>query len=176
MHISALSFTLLTLLFYILNSFYSSSVPVSLFVTFLTFAYHFVMRLIVGFFAIRLPQKAYNCENFWFRQKKAERKIYGFLKVKKWKKLVPTYDSEAFSIEKRSLEEISVSMCAAEITHEIIALLSFAPILFSLKFGEPAVFIITSFIAAGVDVVFVIVQRFNRPRIMRLIAAAKNKK
>ena len=67
-------------------------------------------------------------------------------------------------------------MCEAEITHEIIALFSFVPILFSLKIGELAVFIITSLIAAGIDMIFVIVQRFNRPRIIRLMGMTENKK
>ncbi len=176
MHISAFSFALLTLLFYLLDYFHPNSVLFSLFVTFLAFTYHLVMRLLVGFFAIRLPEKIYNSENLWFRPKRAERKIYKFLKVKSWKKFVPTYNPEAFSVEKSSLEEISVSMCEAEITHEIIVLFSFVPILFSLKFGELAVFIITSLIAAGIDMIFVVVQRFNRPRIIRLMGMTENKK
>ncbi len=175
MHISAFSFALLTLSFYVLNYFYSNTVCFSLYVTFLTFTYHFFMRLFVGFFTRFLLERICNCESFWFRPKKAEKKIYSFLKVKKWKKFIPTYDTEAFSVEKRSFEEILLSMCIAEITHEIIVLFSFVPILFSLSFGVPAVFIITSFAAAGVDMIFVIVQRYNRPRVLRLIKLTKNK-
>ena len=169
MHISAVSFALLTLLFYAVGYFYPNAVCFSLFVTFLTFAYHFIMRLLVGFLTGFLPEKVSNCGNFWFRPKKAERKIYEFLKVKRWKKYIPTYDVESFSVEKHSLEEISITMCRAEITHEIIALFSFVPILFSLKFGELAVFVITSVVAAVIDTVFVVVQRYNRPRVLRLI-------
>lgn len=175
MHITAFSFAFLTLIFYVLDCFYSNSVLFSLYVTFLTFTYHFVMRLVVGFFTRCFPERLSNGENFWFRPRKAERKIYAFLKVKKWKKYIPAYNPEAFSVEKHSLEEISSTLCGAEITHEIIAAFSFVPILFSLKFGVPAVFVITSFIAAAVDMVFVVVQRYNRPRILRLINMSEKK-
>lgn len=176
MHISAFSFVLLTLVFYFLNRFYSNSALLSLYVTFLTFAYHLVMRLLVGFFTGFIPERFLDGKNFWFRPKKSESKIYSLLKVKKWKKHIPAYQPEAFSLEKHTLKEISASMCAAEITHEIIVLFSFVPILFSLKYGEIFVFIITSVIAAGVDTVFIIVQRYNRPRLLRLInLTTKNK-
>ena len=58
--------------------------------------------------------------------------------------------------------------CVAEITHEIIILLSFAPLLVIPKFGAAPVFVITSLLAALFDGIFVIMQRYNRPRLLRL--------
>ena len=175
MHILTVAFVLLTVVFYAVYFFTESVAAYSVFVTFLTFSYHFLMRLTVGFFTGFIPDKLLNPENKWFSPKKSEKKIYKILKVKKWKGSVPAYYHDAFNVEKHSLKEISVSMCVAELTHEIIVVFSFVPILFSLKFGEPAVFIITSFVAAGVDMIFVVVQRYNRPRILRLIELKRNK-
>ena len=46
---------------------------------------------------------------------------------------------------------------------------SFVPLLFSLAVGVLPVFLITSLIAAAFDMIFVIIQRYNRPRLLRLI-------
>ncbi len=169
MHILTVAFVLLTVVFYAVYFFTESIAAYSVFVTFFTFSYHFLMRLTVGFFTGFIPDKLLNPENKWFSPKKSEKKIYKVLKVKKWKGSVPAYYPDAFDVEKHSLKEISVTMCGAELTHEIIVLFSFVPVLFSLKFGVPVVFIITSVLAAMTDSVFIIVQRYNRPRILRLI-------
>ena len=65
-------------------------------------------------------------------------------------------------------------MCGAEVVHEIIMVLSFIPLLFAIPFGVFPVFFITSVIASLVDFVFVIVQRYNRPRIIKLIRHKNN--
>jgi hypothetical protein len=61
-------------------------------------------------------------------------------------------------------------MCQSEIVHEIIFVLSFMPILAIIWFGEPLAFIITSILSALFDLMFVIMQRYNRNRILRLKA------
>lgn len=71
-------------------------------------------------------------------------------------------------MEKRTLSEIAQAMCQAEIVHEIIIILSFVPIAFIPRFGAAPVFIITSLLAAELDLSFVILQRFNRPRILKI--------
>ena len=57
----------------------------------------------------------------------------------------------------------------AEIVHEVITMLSFVPILFTVWLGAAGVFRTTSCLAALLDTVFVMVQRYNRPRLQRLI-------
>ena len=59
-------------------------------------------------------------------------------------------------------------MCQSEIVHELIFVLSFVPIIEIVWFGTPLVFIITSILAALYDLLFVIMQRYNRNRILRL--------
>ena len=60
-------------------------------------------------------------------------------------------------------------MCQAELVHETIVVLSFLPILAGIWFGDFPVFIITSLVAAMVDMSFVIMQRYNRQRIMKVM-------
>ena len=59
-------------------------------------------------------------------------------------------------------------MCQAELVHEVNIAVSFVPILFSVWVGALPVFVITSILAAGYDLLFVILQRYNRPRVLRL--------
>ena len=47
--------------------------------------------------------------------------------------------------------------------------LSFLPVFAGIKFGACPVFIITSIVSAGMDLVFVIMQRYNRQRIVNYL-------
>ena len=49
--------------------------------------------------------------------------------------------------------------------------LSFLPVFAGIKFGAYPVFIINSIVSAGMDLIFVIMQRYNRQRIMKILAA-----
>lgn len=172
MHRLTIIFAVITIISIILYKYTKSFFVYSLGVTFFTFLYHFVMRLIVGLFCDKFVKT--NPESKWFNQKPFEKKLYGFLRVKKWKKYIPTYYPEAFDIEKNTLEQIEKNMCGAEVVHEIIMFLSFVPLLFAIPFGVFSVFFITSVIASLVDFIFVIVQRYNRPRIIKLIRHKNN--
>jgi len=92
------------------------------------------------------------------------------LRVKTWKKHLPTYDPRQFSMREHSPEQIVRNMCGAEVVHEIIIACSFLPLLMVPLFGAFWVFFITSLLAALVDSLFVMAQRYNRPRLERIIA------
>lgn len=138
-------------------------------ISFGTTAYHFVMRLIVGQTVNLLFHNHMNYQARWFQVSKAEQKLYKKLKVKRWKNHMPTYNPQCFDSTIHSWEEIAQAMCQAEVVHEIIAVLSFLPILAAIPFGTLPVFVITSVLAACVDTTFVMMQRYNRPRIVKLI-------
>ena len=151
------------------NIFYKSSLLFSLAITFGVTFYHFAMRLVVGFSVDRIFKNGINYNNQWFSQKKFEQHLYKKLHVHKWKENIPSFDPEQFDIEKRTFGEIISSMCVAEIVHEVIFVFSFLPIFLSIPFGEFWIFFITSVLSAAFDLIFVIIQRYNRPRVMRLL-------
>ena len=138
-------------------------------ITFLTVSYHFLMRLAVGYLINKKMHNTADLSRLWYQSKKWENRLYRFLQVKKWKAFLPSYESENFSPKSHSWSEIAQAMCQAEVVHEIILILSFVPILFSIPFGSTPVFIITSIFAALFDLLFVITQRYNRQRIMKMI-------
>ena len=82
---------------------------------------------------------------------------------------MPTYTPDIFDPKLHSWDEIAQAMCQAEIVHEVIIVLSFLPLLATIPFGAFPIFLITSLLAAMYDASFVIIQRFNRPRILKFI-------
>ena len=147
----------------------SSGILLPLAITSGTIAYHFVMRLMVGLaFHATMRNKA-DYRKRWYQVSKWEMAVYEKLKVKQWKRRMPTYDPALFDPRLHTWEEIVQAMCQAELVHETIAVLSFLPILAGIWFGEYPVFIITSVLAAACDMVFVIMQRYNRQRVMKLL-------
>lgn len=167
MHAAALLTGLSLCIFTALYLAFSWDIFLTLAITFGTTFYHIIMRLIVGaLIPNRFPYTAK-----WFQPIAFEKKLYRFLGIKRWKKQLPTYDPTLFSMENYTLEQIVGHMCQAEVVHEVIVLCSFIPLLFSLFFGTFGVFFVTSVAAAGIDILFVMLQRFNRPRLIRLMTA-----
>lgn len=129
--------------------------------------YHFSMRLLVGY-AVSTAGSRIRPDARWFTPRAWEAPLYRFLRVRHWKRHVPTYDPASFDLRLHTPPQILHTMCVSEIVHETILVLSFLPMLLILPFGSPAVFGLTSLAAAAVDCVFVILQRYNRPRITKL--------
>lgn len=147
----------------------SSGILLPLAITSETIAYHFVMRLMVGLaFHATMRNKA-DYRKRWYQVSKREMAVYEKLKVKQWKRRMPTYDPALFDPRLHTWEEIVQAMCQAELVHETIAVLSFLPILAGIWFGEYPVFIVTSVLSAACDMVFVIMQRYNRQRVTKLL-------
>lgn len=156
---------LLTALFALLYHNLGCSWLLSVAITFGTVCYHFSMRLLVG----AVIPNSFQYNSVWFQPLPWEPLLYKKLNVKAWKKHIPTYEPRLFSLEENTLEQIVANMCQAEVVHEVIVLCSFIPVLFALIFGSFWVFLITSVCSAALDLVFVCLQRFNRPRLVRIL-------
>ena len=141
-------------------------------VTFGTVAYHLGVQLIIGAAYDAVMGNRADYTGRWYQPKAWEPKLYDLLGVRRWKSKMPTYAPEAFDPAKHSWHEIAQAMCQSELVHETNVIASFVPILFSLWFGQLAVFIVTSVLAAAFDLVFVIVQRYNRPTVIRIAQRA----
>lgn len=131
--------------------------------------YHFVMRLCVGALINLIMKNKANPQNAWFREKSFERGLYKLLRVRRWRKYVPTYSPETFDPSVKTTEEIVGASCQAEVVHEIIMVLSLLPIAFIPLLGGAAALIITSVLSMLFDSVFVILQRYNRPKLLRVM-------
>ncbi|MDE7020617.1 MAG: hypothetical protein K2P23_06915 [Lachnospiraceae bacterium] len=68
-----------------------------------------------------------------------------------------------------SWDEIAQAMCQSELVYETNIVLSFVPLAASVRFGAFPVFLITSICSAAFDLLFVIMQRYNRFRILKMV-------
>ena len=167
MKLCALISIVLTVLFTVL--FHTCKFPISPAITFGTFAYHFCMRLLVGEVFNLVLRNRVNYNRKWFQVGERETRLYKLLRIKNWKASMPTYDKTLFDSKLHTWDEIAQAMCQAELVHETIVVLSFLPIIASIWFGDFPVFLITSVLAACYDLLFVFMQRSNRPRVLKIV-------
>lgn len=141
-------------------------------ITAFTILYHFWGRILLGkltkLFHIRY-------DHWWFKERFFEKRLYKLLKVRKWKEKVLTYDPAAFSVKDHTLEEIATTMSKAETDHWVNELLSLSTLLFPLLWGEFWIFLVTAVLAMLFDAQFIVVQRYNRPVVLRVIEMKKKR-
>lgn len=164
---------ILTIIFALIYQRSSNAVVLSLAITFGTISYHFWMRLAVGYIVNGIFRNKFNYNRKWFQEKKFEKRLYEVLRVKRWKDKMPTFAPEMLDLKVHTWEEIAGAMCQSEVVHSVIVGLCFVPMLATLIWGTFWVFFITSVLSACVDGMFVIMQRYNRPRVMRMIEKTK---
>lgn len=155
----------LTILFFVCGSVSERAVFMLLTRVFGTLFYHIAMRLTVAY----LAKPYYNYRNIWFKEKRFEKTIYRKLRVRRWKKILPSGNPASYSLTNRSITAIVQTMCRNEVIHEVSALLSLAPIALGFRYGGWSAWISTSLLGSMCDLLFVCLQRYNRPRLVRLI-------
>ena len=154
---------------YILYQFHPLNWLFSLAITLTTIAYHFIIRLLIGHLYDCYMKNQADYTKPWYQIRSWEKTFYDLIRVKKWKRNMPAYQPEYFSIKHHTWHEIAQAMCQAELVHETIIVFSFLPIFASRYVGAFLVFLLTSIGAALLDALFVIMQRYNRPRVIRMI-------
>ena len=128
--------------------------------------YHFWGRLIMGNVTKLFP---IDRNHWWFRERFFEKKLYELLRVKKWKGKALTYNPELFSMKDRTLSEIADTMAKVEVDHWVNEVISLLSILFSLLWGQFWIFLATAVFAMLFDGQFIAIQRYNRPRLVRIL-------
>ncbi|MBQ4556690.1 MAG: hypothetical protein IJA60_03475 [Clostridia bacterium] len=135
--------------------------------------YHFGLRIIMGDIT-KLFKINYN--HPWYKQRAFEKPLYKLLKVRKWKDKVLTFDPASFNFQTRTLEQLATTMAKSELDHWINEIISVTSILFAFIWGCFPAFIITAIAAMLFDAQFIIVQRYNRPIVLRLNERRNRKK
>lgn len=160
--VSAISLALM-FLFFGLAAGTRAGIFLTLGITALTVCYHFTIRLVIGNI---MGLFNFDHRGRWFEERSFEKGLYKRLRVRRWKKYLPTYDEELYSTKSNSLIEVAAETCRSEVVHELNVLASLAAMLFAALFGDFWVFCVTSLLGAALDLAFVIVQRYNRPRLL----------
>ncbi len=129
--------------------------------------YHFGLRILFGEVTKRFKID-YN--HPFYRQRAFEKRLYKILKVRKWKDKVLTFDPEAYDFKNRTLDQLATTMSKSELDHWINEVISVFSVLFIFVWGCPSAFLISAFVAMLFDAQFIVVQRYNRPIVLRLKA------
>lgn len=128
--------------------------------------YHFGLRIFMGN-VTKKQNITYN--HPLFRQRSFEKKLYKLLRVRKWKDKVLTFEPEMYDFKNRTLEQLACTMAKSELDHWINEIISVISMFFTFIWGCPAAFIISAVAAMAFDAQFIIVQRYNRPIVLRLM-------
>lgn len=129
--------------------------------------YHFGLRIFMGNVTKRFK---INPHNPWYTQRKFEKPLYKLLRVRKWKDKVLTFDPESFNFQNRTLPQLATTMAKSELDHWINEIISVISIFFTFLWGCFPAFFISAIAAMIFDAQFIIVQRYNRPIVLRLMA------
>ena len=144
-------------------------------ITAFTIMYHFWGRIILNNVS-KLFKKHINYKQWLFKERKFEKKLYKILRVKDWKGKALTYNPESFSLKEHSLEEIANTMAKSEVDHWINEAISLSTMLFAIIWGEFWIFCLTAVAAMIFDSQFIIIQRYNRPRIVKILERKSKEK
>lgn len=135
---------------------------------FLLIFLHLLINHVVAPVVFLVFRMEFNYNSCWFRPKRFEKTLYQILKVKKWKGKLGVYLDNQFSVSAHLKENVINMMCHAEIVHESIAVCSFLPIILSPYGVNLTLIIVTSTFFAALHLLFSIVQRYNRPRLIKI--------
>lgn len=129
-----------------------------------------------------VPQKYFN-ENRWlFRERDFESALYRKIKVSKWKDKLPDAgklihfqrDSLPEDIDEAYINRFITECCIAELGHLSVGILGFTSLFFvflipgNTQLEHFGVFLLLSVLDLLIQLLFVIIQRYNRPRLIKL--------
>jgi glycosyl-4,4'-diaponeurosporenoate acyltransferase len=129
-----------------------------------------------------LPRRLFHPERFPFRTFKWEQngKFYKkHFKIELWKSKMPDKSQKVKSMEQKSvsgdrssehLQRLTLETCVAEAVHWVLLLLSG---LFSIFMARPLGYVVSVLYALS-HVPLIMIQRYNRPRLMRLLRSGQN--
>ncbi len=110
-----------------------------------------------------------NYNHPFYKQRKFEKKLYKILRVRKWKDKVFTFEPQLYDFQNRTLPQLATTMAKSELDHWINEIISIISIFFFLIWGCFSAFFISAVLAMIFDAQFIIVQRYNRPIVLRLM-------
>ena len=134
----------------------------------------------VAFLVRCLPRRLFSWGRAFYRELRFEKRLYRMLGVNRWKDHLPEAGGLA-GFSKRNLageltlpyvETFLLETCIAEVGHLAIGILGYCSVGFAWLLPDPYPYIPLFLGFATLDLVvqllFVIIQRYNRPRLMRL--------
>lgn len=127
-----------------------------------------------------VPKEFYNPNNSFFRERLYEQRLYRKIRISRWKDRLPQYNvnfNKKYLPEKLTsdfIEQFIMETCRAELVHIAICIFSFSSIILVYLQIEPLyVFVIVEIIIFVAQIPFILIQRYNRPRLIKYLKRLK---
>lgn len=161
----------------------SGSFQFVLYITLLLTLFWVVINVTIPWLVRFLVPKRFFNENAWlFRERKFEGPLYRKIKVTKWKDKLPDAgklinfqrDSLPCDIDESYINRFITECCIAELGHLSVGIIGFTSLFFVFlipgnnKLEHLGIFLLLSVLDLGIQMLFVIIQRYNRPRLIKL--------
>ena len=149
----------------------------------LSIIYIAVLGISAHFIGIKLPRKWFDAEKFPYAVYAFETdgRLYKFLRVRKWKNKVPDMSriSKRMVTKKISagvtssdVDALVAETCVAEFVHVALSFLSLVILVFWQS--KYSIIFVAVYIAVG-NLPFIIIQRYNRPQLIRVSGKLKRR-
>lgn len=129
-----------------------------------------------------VPKRFFNENALLFKERSFESTLYRKLKVVRWKDKLPDAgklihfqrDTLPQDINRDYINRFITECCIAELGHLTVGILGFASLFFVFLFPDSnttelfMIFLILSIMDFIIQMLFVIIQRYNRPRLIKL--------
>ncbi len=132
--------------------------------------YHVAVRVVVGIVMDKRPLETFNPLSTLFRPRSWEARLYKNLQVKVWKNNMPVFNSAKWDLRSRGVGEVLRAGCQAEAVHGLNIAFGFVAVFLGPVSGIPdvGVLLFAAVTAGAFELPFILIQRFNRPRLLRL--------
>ncbi|MCH5205597.1 MAG: hypothetical protein J1F09_01505 [Oscillospiraceae bacterium] len=131
-------------------------------------SYHIIVRLVIEMACEAAMKNGVDPSAEWYETSDAEQSFYKAVGMRRIKSRLPKLDETDFTLRKQSVEDIIDATCRVEVRHEVNMIASFLVMFATIFFGNVWLYLLTSLAAALFDFSFVAVQRYNRPRLVRV--------
>ncbi len=128
-------------------------------------SFQLITRLLIGSICEGIFENGINSSADWFKTTELEERFYGSMGIKYLKKNLPKFERTDFSLRTQSIQDIIDAGCEIEAEHEICIGAALLGMLLAIPFGYVWIFAIVAVGAVVFDLLFVAVQRYNRPRL-----------
>jgi len=132
-------------------------------------AFHLAIWILSATIVVGIMRNKANDKLFIFRELPWEKKFYQFVKIRSWKHHLPTYAPKYYDFKSLSHTDLLGIISQTEVVHEVAALLSLVSLFGIIWFGHTLIFATIAAIDLIINLVYIILQRYNRMRLRKLI-------
>lgn len=130
---------------------------------------HLLIWIISAIAVVGIMNNRANDDSVWFKKRSWENRWYKLIGIRKWKHYLPTYNTSFYDFSSIPRIELLGRISQTEVVHEVAALLSIVSIVGTYWFGLFPVFLTVAIVDCLINIVYAMLQRYNRIRLRRVI-------